>query len=223
MRLTPSLALLIALVPFAHAARTPEEAKEAEKIEKLGGKVTVDESLPEAARLRVTFKRVDDKAAANLKGLKRIAALTVEDASGLTDKTLAVIGTLTHLRELSLFDPAMTNTGMAALKGLKELRKLYLIDADKVSDSGVAALKGCDKLEELDLSGSAITNAAGATFKTLTALKLLAVNKTKFGDPGVAQLKELKDLKKLEAVATEVSGKAAMGLEEAIKGVRVRR
>ena len=223
MRLIPSLALFAALVPFAHAGRTPEEAKEAEKIEKLGGKVTVDESLPEAARVRVVFKTLDDKTAASLKGLKRIAALTVEDASGTTDKTLAVLGTLTGVRELSLTDPKMTNTGMTALKGLKELRKLYLIDADKVSDSGVAVLKGSVKLEELDLSGSAVTSGAGATFKTLTALKLLAVNKTKFGDAGVAQLKELKDLKKLEAVAAEVSEKGAKGLEEGIKGVRVRR
>jgi Leucine-rich repeat (LRR) protein len=215
--------MLFAVVPFAHAGRTAEEARDAERIEKLGGTVTVDESLPEAARLRVGFKRLDDKAAANLKGLKRIAALTVEDASGLTDRTPAVIGTLTNLRELSLTDPRMTNSGMASLKGLKELRKLYLIDADKVSDTGVAALKGFDKLEELDLSGSGLTAAAGATFKTLTGLKLLAVNKTKFGDAGVAQLKELKELRKLEAVNTDVSVKAAMGLEEAIKGVRVRR
>jgi Leucine-rich repeat (LRR) protein len=223
MRLIPSLALLVALVPFAHAGRSPEEAKEAEKIEKVGGKVTVDESLPEAARLRVTFRTLDDKTAASLKGLKRIAALTVEDASGLTDRTLAVLGTLTNLRELSLTDPKMTNVGMTSLKGLKELRKLYLIDADKVSDGGVAVLKGFVKLEELDLSGSGVTSGAGATFKTLTALKLLAVNKTKFGDAGVAQLKELRDLKKLEAVAAEVSEKAAKGLEDTIKGLRVRR
>jgi Leucine-rich repeat (LRR) protein len=222
MRLIPSLALLVALVPFAHAGRSPEEAKEAEKIEKVGGKVTVDESLPEAARLRVTFRTLDDKTAASLKGLKRIAALTVEDASGLTDRTLAVLGTLTNLRELSLTDPKMTNVGMTSLKGLKELRKLYLIDADKVSDGGVAVLKGFVKLEELDLSGSGVTSGAGATFKTLTALKL-AVNKTKFGDAGVAQLKELRDLKKLEAVAAEVSEKAAKGLEDTIKGLRVRR
>jgi hypothetical protein len=217
------LALLFAVAPLAHAARTPEEAKDAEKLEKLGGTVTVDESLPESARLRVLFRKLDDKAATNLKGLTRIASLTVEDASGLTNRTLAVIGTLTNIRELALFEPGMTNSGMTSLKGLKELRKLYLMDAGKVSDAGVAALKGFDKLEELDLSGSAITSGSGATFKTLTALKLLSVSKTKFGDAGVAQLKELKELQKLEAVNTDVSVKAAMGLEEAIKGVRVRR
>src|SRR5687767_9887389 len=103
MRTIPSLAVLIALVPFAYAARTPEEAKDAEKLQKIGADVTVDESLPAAARLRVKFKKLDDKAAAGLKGMKRIAALSVEDASGLTDRTLAAIGTLTNLRELSLF------------------------------------------------------------------------------------------------------------------------
>ena len=66
MRLIPSLALLMALVPSA-SARTPEEAKEAERLQKTGAAVTVDDSLPEAARLRVTFKTLDDKAAARWK------------------------------------------------------------------------------------------------------------------------------------------------------------
>ena len=86
-----------------------------------------------------------------------------------------------------------------------------------------ARLKGLDTLEELDVSGTGITNAAGATFKTLTGLKLLAVTKTKFGDSGVAHLKELKDLKTLEAVNTDVSVKAAMALEAALPGIRVKR
>src|SRR5215213_2203528 len=118
MRLIPSLSLLFALAPLAAAAGTPEETKEAERLQKIGAEVTVDETLPEAARLRVKFQKLDDKAAAALKGSKRIAALAVEDASAVTDRTLAVIGTLTHLRELSLFQPGMTNAGMFHLKGL---------------------------------------------------------------------------------------------------------
>jgi hypothetical protein len=222
MRSLLPLAFVFALASVARPAPAPEETKEAARIEKAGGDVTIDESSSEPARLRVTFKKLDEKSAAAVKGSKRIAALTVEDASGTTDRTLATIGTLTNLRELSLFKSGMTNAGMSHLKGLKELRKLHLVDA-KVYDSGVAALKGNPKLAELDLSGTMITNAAAATFKTLTGLRLLAVNKTKFGDAGVAQLKELKDLKKLEAIASDVTEKGAMVLEAGNKAVRVRR
>jgi len=221
MRTILCLTTLAGLTPLALAAKT-DEAKEREKLEKAGARVTVDDGMPDAARLRVAFTKLDDKAAVALKGCTHVAALTVEDASKLTDRTLATIGTFRELRELSLFKPAITSAGLTHLKDLKELRKLYLIDA-RVYDAGVAHLKDLDKLEELDLSGTGITNAAGATFKNLPALRLLAVTKTKFGDTGAALLKELKDLKSLEAVNTDLSMKGAMALEAAIPGVNVRR
>jgi hypothetical protein len=221
MRFVLTLTTIACLTPFALAAAT-DEAKERGRLEKARARVTVDDGMPDTARLRITFAKLDDKAATALKGCTHVAALTVEDASKLTDKTLTTIGTFHELRELSLFKPAITSAGLAHLKDLKELRKLYLIDA-RVYDAGIAHLKDFDKLEELDLSGTGITNAAGATFKDLPALQLLAVSKTKFGDAGADRLKELKDLKSLEAVNTDLSVKGAMALEAAIPGIRVKR
>jgi internalin A len=218
MRLALSLTALACLTPLTLA----DEAKDRARLEKAGARVTVDDAMPDAARLRVTFARFDDKSAAALKGCTHVAALTVEDGAKVTDRVLTVIGTFSGLRELSLVEPRITGAGLAQLKGLKELRKLYLIDA-RVYDANLAPLKELDKLEELDLSGTGITNAAGATFKELPALKLLAVSKTKFGDAGAAQLKELKELKKLEAVNTSLSVKGAMDLEAAIPGIRIKR
>jgi hypothetical protein len=222
MRFFACLAALVCLAPLAVAANKSDEVKERDRLEKAGARVTFDDGMPDAARLRVSFAKLDDKTAAALKGCTHVAALTVEDASKLTDKTLAVVGTFTGLRELSLFKPAITSAGLAHLKDLKELRKLYLVDA-RVYDSGVASLKGLENLEELDLSGAAITSAAGATFKELPALEMLAVSKTKFGDAGAAQLKELKHLKKVEALNTDLSVKAAMALEADIPGIRIKR
>jgi Leucine-rich repeat (LRR) protein len=197
-----------------------EPSAEIQRLEKAGARVTVDEALPENARLRVSFTSLDDKAAVALRGATHVGGLVVEDASRLTDRSMAVIGTLTNLRELNLGRPAITNSGMTYLKNLKELRKLYLIDAAKVYDSGVAHLKSLEDLEELDLTGSAITNAAASTLKTMPNLKLLAVLKTKFSDIGALQLKGMSGLKKLEA---EVSVKTAMELEGAIPGIGIRR
>jgi len=221
MRFVLSSIALACLAPLTFAAKT-DEVKEREKLEKAGARVTIDDAMPDAARLRIAFAKLDDKAAAALKGCTHVAALKVEDASKLTDRSMAIVGTFHEMRELSLFKPAITAAGLAHLKDLKELRKLYLIDA-RVYDAGIAHLKDLDKLEEVDLTGTAITNTAAATFKDLPALKLLAVSKTKFGDSGAAQLKDLKELKELDAVNADLSVKGAMALEAAVPGVKVKR
>jgi hypothetical protein len=222
MRYHIALSLFIILGPPTDAADPADESQTAEKIEKAGARVSVDADMPGPAHLRVAFASLDDKSAAVLKNSPHVACLTVEDASKVTDRTLAVIGTLANLRELTLVHPGITNSGVSSLKGLKELRKLFLLEA-KVTDTGVSSLKGLEHLEELDLSGSGITNGAATTFKALSGLKLLAVSKTKFGDAGALQLKEMKELQELDAVNTDLSVKAAQALESAIPGLRIRR
>jgi hypothetical protein len=216
MRLCLSLCVAIYLAPALIAA---ELAPETSKLEKAGARVKVDDSLPKEARLRVSFMQLDDKAAVALRGATNVGSLTVENASRLTDKTLAIIGTLSNLRELTLIKSAMTNSGMAHLKNLKELRKLVLIDA-KISDSALVNIKELEHLEELDLTGAGITSSAASTIKSMSSLTLLAVGRTKFGDAGAAQLKELTNLKSLEA---DISIKAAMALEAEMPGIRIRR
>jgi hypothetical protein len=217
MRLCLSLSYTLVLSSAAIAA---DRTSEIQRLEKAGARVTIDDSMPENGRLRVSFSALDDKTAVVLRGATHIGALVVEDASRLTDRSLAIVGTLASLRELNLGRPAITSAGMAHLKNLKELRKLFLMDAAKVYDSGVAYLKSLEHLEELDLTGSSITSAAAATFKALSDLKLLAVLKTRFADAGALQLKDLTELKNLEA---EISVKAAMELEAAIPRIRIRR
>lgn len=217
MRLCFAFAALICLTPFALAA---DQSAEIQKLEKAGATVRVDNDLMDGARLRVSFAALDDKATVALRGATHIGSLTIEDASRFTDRSMAIIGTLSGLQELNLGRPGITSSGMSHLKNLKELRKLYLLQAAKVYDSGVAYLKDLEHLEELDLSGSAITNSAASTFKGMSSLKLIAVPKTKFGDAGAAELKDMSGLKTLEA---DISVKAAMALEAAIPGIKVRR
>src|SRR5262245_10724165 len=196
MRYQIALALFIILGPPTDAAGPPDASQVANEIKKAGARVTVDADMPGPAHLRVAFATLDDKSAAILKNSPHIACLTVEDASLVTNRTLAAIGTLSNLRELTLVRPAITNGGASSLKSLKELRKLFLLDA-KVTDTGVPFLKGLEHLEELDLSGTGITSGAATTFKALSGLKLLAVSKTKFGDAGALQLREMKELEEL--------------------------
>src|SRR5262245_60194852 len=122
MRLGLSLVCALCVVSTSLA----DQAAEVAKLEKAGGDVRIDSDLPMGARVRVSFKALDDKAAVALRGATNIGSLVVEDASRLTDRSMAIIGTLTHLRELNLNKPAITNAGMAHLKNLKELQKLYV-------------------------------------------------------------------------------------------------
>jgi hypothetical protein len=217
MGLRLSLFSLVCLTPVAVAA---EQSAEIQKLEKAGAHVRVDNDLMNGARLRVSFASLDDKAAVVLRGATHVGSLTVEDASHFTDRSMAILGTLNNLQELNLGRPGITSTGLSHLKNLKELRKLYLLQATKVYDSGVAYLKDLEHLEELDVSGSGISNAAASTFKVMPSLSMIAVPKTKFGDAGAAELKDMPGLKILEA---DISVKAAMALEAAIPGIKVRR
>lgn len=203
------------------AAETPDEAKLIARLEKLGANVKVDEDAT-GARLRVTFKKLDDQTSAQLRGLTQLLSLTIEDASRCTDKTLVVISTLTNLEELHLWRPSITNNGVATLKTLKNLRELTLSEC-RIGDAGLAVLKDHAKLETLECSGTLITNNLGLTLQTIPNLKSLGVSKTKFGDTGLLALKDAKNLKSVQATNTDISVKGAQALEKAVPGVRIRR
>src|SRR5689334_8996496 len=79
MRFVLTLTTIACLTPFALAAAT-DEAKERGRLEKAEARVTIDDGMPDVARLRVSFAKLDDKAATALKGCTHVAALAVEDA-----------------------------------------------------------------------------------------------------------------------------------------------
>ena len=58
------------------------------------------------------------------------------------------VNQLTGLRELTLSQDPITDTGLADLKDLRELRSL-LLNKTRVADRGMKVLKGFTKLESL--------------------------------------------------------------------------
>src|SRR3712207_4626410 len=98
MRVVLALTAVFGLTPLAPAAVPTEESKERERLEKAGDRVSIDDSLPDGVRRRVTFAKVDDKAMAALRGSNHVGALTVEDAAKVTDRTLQIIGAFGGLR-----------------------------------------------------------------------------------------------------------------------------
>ncbi|WP_435010448.1 leucine-rich repeat domain-containing protein [Tundrisphaera lichenicola] len=86
------------------------------------------------------------------------------DKGGLTDVTLARIGTLTDLRELDLGGQKFGDQGLASLKRLTKLESLNL-QGTAITDAGLEALKGLPKLRYLDLGGTKITQAGILAFE----------------------------------------------------------
>ncbi|WP_040352825.1 leucine-rich repeat domain-containing protein [Blastopirellula marina] len=130
--------------------------------------------------LRANSARMTDNAASHLVMLQSLQRLNLNQ-SGVTDKSLEIMG------------------------ALPELRSLYL-ERTAVTSAGVAALASCEKLEELMLTECAIQDDALETIGQLPALTLLSLSETPITDAGMFHLQSLPHLKTLYLRDTAVTG-----------------
>jgi len=174
-----------------HAAIKPttDEARVIAEIEKLGGKVTVDEKSPGKPVTGVTF-----------------------EGSKVTDAALAYLKGLATLRTLNLGNTQVTDAGLAHLKGLEQLQWLNL-SGTKVTDAGLNSLKRLAHLQALHLTTTKVTDAGLENINGLMELRLLAVADTKVTDAGLEHLKVLVKLFYLNVAGTKVSGTGLECLE----------
>ncbi|MHB1037765.1 MAG: leucine-rich repeat domain-containing protein [Pirellulales bacterium] len=105
-----------------------DQAKAFAEIEKVGGKLVVDEKSPD----------------------KRVLSVDVYGNVKITDAWLACLKGLTQLQTLNLGSTKVTDAGLAHLKALTQLQTLNL-GATKVTDAGLAHLKGWTQLKALNL------------------------------------------------------------------------
>jgi hypothetical protein len=121
-------ALLLICGPRVCAqSRNSEQERAIARIEKLGGKVEVDDTSPGKPVIRV-----------DLHGTKA------------TDDDLKQLKALTQLQKLNLGWTEVGDAGLEQLKGLTKLQRL-VFDNTKVTDAGVKHLKGLIDLEYLNL------------------------------------------------------------------------
>ena len=211
-----SLGFLFVSLPLASAAEpNAEQAKAIAEIKKLGGKVTVDEKIPDKPIISVdlTDSMVSD---AGLESLKGLAALQSLDLHGteVTDAGLECLKGFTENRSLNLSDTKVTDAGPKRLKGLTKLQSLKLIDT-KVTDAGLEHLKGLTKLQSLTLGTTRVTDAGLEHLKGLTNLQSLGLSGTEVTDAGLEHLKGLTKLQSLDLIGTKVTD---AGLEH-LKGL----
>ncbi len=179
------------------AEANPDQAKVIAEIEKLGGKVTVDEKSPDKPVIQVIFNHTQ-----------------------VTDAGLEYVKGLPKLQLLELWDTQVTDAGLEHIQGLTQLQSLVLgvtkeLGATKVTDAGLKHLKGLTNLQTLNLSGTQVTDAGLEHLKGLTRLQTLWLTHTKVGDAGLENLKGLRSLQMLVLNNTQVTD---AGLEH-LKGL----
>ncbi len=215
-----------------------DEAKAVAEIEKLGGKVTVDEKSQGKPAIGVDLNgtQVTDVGLKHLKGFKNLQSLCLEYTK-VTDAGMEHLKGLTKLQDLSLGGTMVSDAGLEHLRGLTNLQMLHLdgtnvTDAGlkhlkgwtklrslavrkKVTDAGLKQLKGMTTLQSLMLGGRSVTDAGLVYLKELTSLQLLDLEETNVTDAGLEHLKALTHLQTLGLSSTEVTD---AGLEH-LKGL----
>ena len=216
----------------------PEQAKAIGEIEKLGGRVIIDEKSPDKPVIGVDLVRsqVTDDGLEHLKGLTKLQRLYLgsditvaglEHLKGLTQlKELYLDGTemtdvelkhlkgLTQLRGLHFYRTFLTNAGLEHIKIFTQLQRLEILFTD-VTDAGMEHLKELSQLKELYVSDSKITNAGLECLKGMTQLQVLNLTNIKVTDAGLEHLKGLTDLQSLRLAGIRVTD---AGLEH-LKGL----
>jgi hypothetical protein len=93
-----------------------------------------------------------------------VTAVGFPETSGVTDATLAHVGSLTRLQVLYVNSPSLSDAWLVHLKGLTKLSGLDL-SGTHITDAGLAHLKGLIKLTNLSLFGTQVTDAGAKELK----------------------------------------------------------
>jgi hypothetical protein len=136
--------------------------------------------------------QLTDKGVINLSGLRRLRMLEV-DHSKMTDASLEVVGKLTSLEELRLGGPGFSDRGLAQLKGLTHLKDLSFFEGVKqISDASLESVRNMHELERLTLNQANVSDGALATkLRELKNLKVICVGLPKTHYDRKSRLQEL--------------------------------
>ena len=213
--------VLLGLVPWRLVAAEPKEGekrpsppsvvkgpptgkvKAIAEIEKLGGKVLVNETSKAVFGVDLSGAKVTDAGIEHLQGLTGLQWLSLNQTK-VTDAGLEHLKGLTNLQDLLLAGTQVTDAGLGHLKGLTKLQRLDLTGTP-VTDAGLEYLKGLTNLQLLLLTGTQVTDAGLERLQGLTELQCLSLKHTKVTDAGLKHLKGLTKLQSLDLTDTQVT------------------
>lgn len=129
-------------------------------------------------RLYLDGNWLTDDGLIRVAGLGALEVLWLAGCNNLTDACLQHLSGLTHLTDLALDVPAITDMGAEALAGLAQLRSLGLARS-RIGDRGIARLRTLTRLRELDVSHTRLTDAGLQSLEALPELTRVAMVGTK--------------------------------------------
>ncbi|MFL5240627.1 MAG: hypothetical protein ACJ8FY_00840 [Gemmataceae bacterium] len=135
-------------------------------IERIGGRVQVDEQEPGRPIVEVDLHGTED-----------------------TDAMLVRLKDLTDLRRLDLGGTDVSDAGLSSLEGMLQLRELNL-STTKIGDEGLSHLAELKQLRELGLGGTRVTNAGLAHLGGLKRLERVNLAGTKVTEEGINRLRK---------------------------------
>ena len=204
--------------PAAAPAASGDVGSARAKIEAAGGTVKRD-----GKRMSVALGTVHDLEAVLplLKKLPDLDELSLGNPA-MTDSQMGALQGLPKLRSLGLMGAPISDSALATLKTLPSLRILNIMDT-KVTDAGLAHLSGLTALEYLCLKGLPVTDAGLAELKKLTALTNLILTDTKVTDAGLVHLAGMTRLESINLSNTAVTdaGLVHLGQMPGLAGVNV--
>jgi hypothetical protein len=229
---------LLCLGPGGYVAYEQAKARKhkaaVEAIEKFGGKVEFDQTVPvRSATMRqilgnesfgnvrsVIFDgtQVSDAGLVHLAELRGLKELWLGDTP-VTDADLVHLAGLTKLESLYLQETQVSDAGLVHLAGLKGLRELWLKDS-LMTDAGLVHLADLKSLEILSLSETRVTDAGLVHLAGLKGLKQLWIDKTQVTDAGLVHLAGLNSLEYLSCFDTQVTNAGVAKLEMALPNCR---
>ena len=197
-----------------------EEAAAIDEIQKLGGKVTIDEDAPGKPVRAVDFSdtQISDDALRSLKYLKGLEALILAHTK-VTDAGMEHITALVNLRMLDVGDTKVSDDGMKVIGGLPELRTLC-VDNTQITDDGLKYLNALVNLTILYVGDTQVSDDGMKLIGGLPELLILRVDNTQITDEGLKYLKGMKHLERLYTMGTKVTRAGRKELERALPNLR---
>ena len=134
-----------------------------------------------------------------------------------TDATTSHVGRLAQLEELDADKASrLTNAGLVHLRALTGLRMFIMGPSPGVTGAGLVNVAGLTRLERLGFSGIPVDDADLVHLRGLANLRMLRLNGGGGGitDEGMANLKELVQLRELIVRRSKITGDGLVSLNQ---------
>lgn len=189
-----SILLVLTLAPAAITRTDSSKDRTIAEVERLGGKVELDEALPAKPIIKIDLHSTqitDADLSFLVRANKDLMQLRYLDLrlTKIGDAGVANVKHLTSLQTLNLFRTQVSDQGLSYIRNLKQLQTL-LIGGTKVTDAGLVNLKSLKELRKLSLFQTQVTDAAIPHLKVLVKLESLLISGTKITDAGTKELQK---------------------------------